>query len=111
LVAISADPSDDVAQHLAAHLPSAGYIRVALAAGFGSHALAGADHAWSAALAIRDGVRRIASAVQPSTLHLFLAAPGGLALLLGHVWDRLPDTQTYEDLRTDGHEAAFLIRN
>jgi SMODS-associated and fused to various effectors sensor domain len=110
-VAISADPSDDAARHLAAHLSSAGHIRVALAAGVGSHVLAGADHAWSTALAIRDEVRSIALAAQPSILHLFLAAPGGFALLLGHVWDRVPDTQTYEDLKTKGYEAAFLIHN
>lgn len=110
-VAISADPSDDVARHLAAHLPSAGHLRVALAAGIGSHALTGADHTWATALAIRDEVRRIALAAQPSTLHLFLAAPGGFALLLGHVWDRVPDTQTYEDLKINGYKPAFLIRN
>ncbi len=110
-VAISADPSDDAAGHLAAHQPSAGHLRVALAAGIGSHALTGADHAWSTALAIRDEVRRIAVAVRPPTLHLFLAAPCGFALFLGHVWDRVPDTQTYEDLKTNGYQPAFLIRN
>jgi len=110
-IAISADPSYDGASHLTAHLPSAGHLRVTLAAGIGAHALTGADHAWSTALAIRDEVRRIAAAAQPSILHLFLAAPGGFALLLGHVWDRVPDTQTYEDLKTNGYEPAFLIRN
>jgi hypothetical protein len=110
-VAISADPSDDASGHLAAHLPSAGHLRVALAAGIGSHALTGADHTWSTALAIRHEVRRIAFASQSSTLHLFLAAPGGFALLLGHVWDRVPDTQTYEDLKANGYAPAFLVRN
>jgi hypothetical protein len=110
-VAVSADPSADAAQHLAAHLPAAGHLRVALRTGIGSHALDGADHAWATALALRDEVRRIAVQASPSVLHLFLATPAGLALLLGHVWDRVPDTQTYEDLAVNGYEPAFLIRN
>jgi SMODS-associated and fused to various effectors sensor domain len=110
-VAISADPTADAARHLASHAPTAGHLRVALAAGTSSHAIGGPGHAWATALALRDEIRRIASAVEPSILHLFVAAPAGLALLLGHVWDRLPDTQTYEDLKTNGYEAAFLIRN
>jgi SMODS-associated and fused to various effectors sensor domain len=44
-------------------------------------------------------------------VHLSRAAPGGFALLLGHLWDRVPDTQTYEDLKTNGYEPAFLVRN
>lgn len=110
-VAISADPSDDAARHLAAYAPTAGHLRVALTAGIGSHALMGADHAWAAALAIRNEVRRIAASTRPSLVHLFLAAPGGFALLLGHVWDRVPDTQTYEDLKMNGYQPAFLVRN
>lgn len=110
-VAISADPSEDAALHLAYNTPTAGHLRVTLKSGIGSHALDGVDHAWASALAVRDEVRRIASTAQPSTLHLFLAAPAGFALLLGHVWDRVPDTQTYEDLKTSGYEPAFLIRN
>jgi hypothetical protein len=110
-VAISADPSDDVARHLAACVPAAGQLRVALKTGIGSHALGGADHAFATALAIRDEVRRIAAAARPSMLHIFLAAPGGFALLLGHVWDRVPDTQTYEDLKSNGYQPAFFIGN
>jgi hypothetical protein len=29
-------------------------------------------------------------------VHLFMSAPNGLALLLGHVWNRLPETVVYE---------------
>lgn len=110
-VAISADPSPDAALHLACHIPTAGHLRIALASGVTSHALDGADHAWATAFAVRDEVRRITSTTQPPTVHVFLAAPGAFALLLGNVWDRVPDTQTYEDLKTDGYEPAFLIRN
>lgn len=31
-------------------------------------------------------------------IHLFIAAPGGLALLLGHRWNALRSTTVYEHL-------------
>ncbi|MEV7230930.1 hypothetical protein AB0M79_28515 [Polymorphospora sp. NPDC051019] len=44
-------------------------------------------------------------------MHLFMAAPAGLAILLGGVWDRVPTTQTYKDLNGIGYKPAFLIPN
>lgn len=73
--------------------------------------ITGAVHAWATALALRDEARRIAAVARPSVVHLFLAVPAGLALLLGHVWDRVPDTQTYEDLAANGYQPAFFIPN
>jgi hypothetical protein len=110
-VAVSADPCGDAARYLALNVPLAGHLRLALRTGVGSHAIIGADHAWATALALRDEARQIASQLRPSVIHLFLAAPSGLALLLGHVWDRVPDTQTYEDLAANGYQPAFFIPN
>ncbi|MEX5236127.1 SAVED domain-containing protein [Kocuria arenosa] len=48
----------------------------------------------------------------PSTerVHLFLAGPGGLALLLGHRWNRVRATTVYEHLGTGaGYAPAFQI--
>ena len=42
-------------------------------------------------------------------VHLFLATPMGLALLLGHRWNRVAPTIVYEDLAALGYEAAFTI--
>jgi len=45
-------------------------------------------------------------------LHLFLAVPHGLGLLLGHLWDRMPPTLLYEDLGAgNAYQPAFLIPN
>ena len=41
-------------------------------------------------------------------VHLFLATPIGLALLLGHRWNRVAPTIVYDDL-PPGYEAAFTI--
>ena len=57
-----------------------------------------------------------ASAMPPASaahghprVHLFLATPMGLALLLGHRWNRVAPTIVYEDLAALGYEAAFTI--
>ncbi|WP_390479744.1 hypothetical protein, partial [Frankia casuarinae] len=55
--------------------------------------------------------RQIARRVNPPILHLFMAAPSGFAVLLGGVWDRVPATQTYEDLAASGYEPAFFLPN
>ena len=45
-----------------------------------------------------------------TTVHLFLAGPMGLALLLGHRWNRVAATVVYEDLgASTGDVDAFTI--
>lgn len=41
-------------------------------------------------------------------IHLFLSTPAGLALLIGHAWNRLPETRVYADL-SPGYEPTFRI--
>lgn len=43
---------------------------------------------------------RAALSIQTVKVDLFLATPADLALLFGHLWDRMPDTQIYLDLAT-----------
>ncbi|MEU9014750.1 SAVED domain-containing protein [Streptomyces sp. NPDC048479] len=60
------------------------------------------------AVGIRDTLRR-ATRTTPR-IHLFLACPMGLAVLLGHRWNRLRPTVVYEDVRTaQGYEPAFTV--
>jgi hypothetical protein len=51
------------------------------------------------AVGIRDVARR-AARTSPR-IHLFMACPVGLALLLGHRWNRVTATLVYEDLKTE----------
>ncbi|MEU3921312.1 SAVED domain-containing protein [Streptomyces sp. NPDC029004] len=61
------------------------------------------------AIGIRNVVRR-ATRTTPR-IHLFIAGPMGLALRLGHRWNRLRPTVVYEDVRTaQGYEAAFTVQ-
>jgi len=76
----------------------------------GAHDQAVADGSDAVALAtgIRDAVRNLRKTHRQ--VHLFLAGPLGLAVLLGHRWNRVGPTVVYEDLVADGYVAAFDIR-
>ncbi|WP_405430563.1 SAVED domain-containing protein [Streptomyces anulatus] len=61
------------------------------------------------AVGVRDALRRPSHAT--SRIHLFLACPMGLALLLGHRWNRLRPTVVYEDVSTaQVYEPAFFVQ-
>ena len=110
-VAISADLTADVHQHLASTGRDISLLTVRPSTGTSNSSIASLDHAFGVALAIRDLAREIARAIKPPVLHLFLATPAGFAVLLGGIWDRVPTTQTYEDLAVNGYEPAFSIPN
>ncbi len=65
------------------------------------------EDACALAIGIRDAVRRVVRG--HPRVHLFLACPMGLALLLGHRWNRVAPTVVYEDLAALGYEAAFTV--
>lgn len=68
----------------------------------------GSTAANALAVGIRDHLRRSTRRVQ--RMHLFLACPMGLAVLLGNRWNRLCQTVVYEDIKIgDGYEAAFTV--
>lgn len=110
-LAISSDLTDDVKQHIASAGLNIPVITVSLPNGISNVSIEGRDHAYAVALAIRDLARQIARTINPPVLHLFIAAPAGFTVMLGGVWDRVPTTQTYEDLCGNGYEPAFLIPN
>jgi hypothetical protein len=66
-----------------------------------------AEAANALAIGVRDLARQITA---PSgTLRLFLAGPLGLAVLLGHHWNRLMPTAVYEHLGTTEYVEAFRV--
>jgi hypothetical protein len=70
-------------------------------------AICSAQDASALAVGIRNQVR-VHVRGHPR-VHLFLAVPVGLALLLGHRWNRVAPTLVYEDLASLGYEAAFFV--
>ena len=62
------------------------------------------------AVAIRNTARELVQTHKPARIHLFLAMPSAAAMLLGHLWDRIGETQLYTDL-APGYTPAYLIPN
>lgn len=110
-IAVSTNIALDVVAFLRGSKEIGTHLTISISPGPDRQAITSSGEAATAAVAIRDVVREVARARGAQRLHLFLAMPGGLALLLGHFWDRMPPTQTYEDLLTNGYEKAFLIAN
>lgn len=72
------------------------------------NSVTGAAAANALAVGIRNCARR--NARSHARLHLFLAGPMGLSLLLGHRWNRVAPTIVYEDLGAKlTYQAAFTI--
>ena len=98
-VGVATDPTAAVERFVDASGLPAGQVAVILPRhGPGPEAVAHSGTAASMAVAIRDEVRSLLEAVPAERIHLFLATPGGLALLLGHRWNALRPTSVYEHL-------------
>lgn len=74
--------------------------------GTGPNAVRSPSEANSLAIAIRDFARQHCTT---SEVHLFLIGPLGLAVLLGHHWNRVSRTHIYEHLGTPDYEHAFSV--
>lgn len=108
-VEIATDISGDVERYLhAAGVPASRLMVLGPPGGPSDQAVPDGPTACALTVSIRDAVRH---AVPGHTrVHLFLGAPMGLALLLGHRWNRIAPTTVYEDLgASDGYEPAFQI--
>lgn len=110
-VAIATDPTDDVLTFLREQaLPVRRLLTLYPPGGPKDNAVPDAATASALAVGIRDTLRgtlRRASRQTPH-IHLFQASPRGLAVLLGHRWNRLRPTTVYEDTATT-YDAAFTV--
>lgn len=89
------------------HVPVGRLVVLGPPGGPRDNAVTGAEQACALAVGLRDAARRAAHG--HPRVHLFLATPMGLALLLGHRWNRVVPTIVYEDLASLGYEAAFTV--
>ncbi len=88
------------------HVPVGRLVVLRPPGGARDNAIATPEDAAALAVGIRDAARRES---RGNRVHLFLAGPMGLALLLGHRWNRVAPTIVYEDLAALGYEAAFTV--
>ena len=109
-IALASDPSEDALRYVRGQLAGVGrYACIRPAGGAGSMQVRGAAEARGWAFGARDSVRRLCGC-GPDRVHLFMSAPDGVALLLGHLWNRMPSTQLYEDLGPGrGYSPSYLI--
>jgi len=112
-IALAVDPCPDVKNHLHSITNEIGkYICIVPHVGVGNAALKNDKQARQWAYNTRDMIRNIVREQRPSKIHLFLAVPRGAAVLLGHLWDRMPPTQLYEDSGALGsYSPSFFIPN
>jgi hypothetical protein len=96
VVSIAADATKDVMSSLG-EVPVGRMLTVAPAAGASPASVPDGPTAAALAVAIRNVVREHLDGAT-DLIHLFLAAPGGLAFLLGHRWNALRPTIVYEHL-------------
>lgn len=111
-IGINFDPTDEIARHIAdATVPVHSILVITPSAGCHDNAIATGGHCVALAEQIRNKVRTaIIQHSDTSHIHLFLAGPGGLALLLGHRWNRLRPTTVYEHIGIGmGYQPAFTI--
>ena len=79
------------------------------AGGPGQSAVKDAGHAVGLAEAIATQLRADLQA-HSGAVHLFIAGPLPLALLVGHRWNRIPSTQLYDDLGPGkGYTPTFTL--
>jgi hypothetical protein len=111
-VGVATDPTTAVVEYLRSQQTPVGeLVTIQPAAGADDQAVTNAGQAVAYAQQIRDRVRQELDR-QPTAerIHLFLAGPGGLALLLGHRWNRMRPTVVYEHLGPGrGYTPAFTV--
>lgn len=108
-LAIAIDPTADVLDFIAnQNLPVDRLVTLGPPSGTRDNVVPDAEHAVALSAGIRDAARR--ESRNHPRIHLFLAGPMGLALLLGHRWNRVRPTVVYEDVQSDVvYEQAFTL--
>lgn len=109
VVSLTHDATDEVVNYVREHHLAGSVVTVAAMDGPGPESVRDGLHARTWARSARELIRsKLAEQrPRPSKLHLFLAAPAGAALLLGHDWNLMPDTVVYE--HTDPGYAPTLL--
>lgn len=105
---VAADPTTEVEAHIESDAQIGRLLTIIASSGASNQSIPDGPTATALAAAARDVVRAELSATT-NHIHLFLAAPAGLALLLGHRWNALRPTTVYEHLGTArGYSATFV---
>lgn len=111
-IGIAADPTSEVRTFInSVELPVNGLTTILPKEGPNPAAIPDGPTAAATAVAARNAVRELLAASPATThIHLFLATPGALALLLGHRWNAMRPTTVYEHLGPgNGYTPTFHV--
>lgn len=108
---LTLDATEDVRAHVIAAGLASTLVSLGPAGQIGQYSVVDGDQASAWARSARELLRAELRRVSPSArcLHLFLAAPLGVALFLGHDWNLLPRTVIYEHVGGARYEPTFTI--
>lgn len=96
-VGLTGDPTEDVERCIRANSLPVGRLLVIGPEGKPARDSVPSD-AWAMGWtrAARDVIRKEAASTNARLIHLFMLCPAGIALMLGHQWNVMPDTTIYE---------------
>jgi hypothetical protein len=111
VVGVTLDPTEEVMRHITNTSMPVQDVLIIGPANRHDKAVATGGHGVALAEQIRNAVRaHLSQHPETSKIHLFLAGPAGLALMLGHRWNRLRPTVVYEHLGVGNlYQPAFAV--
>lgn len=96
-IALTQDPTDEVMSYLGgSEVPIRRVLVLSTVGGPSQAAVTGSGSAAAWASQARERIRAAVRDAGATKVHLFMAAPAGSALFLGHQWNMVPTTTVYE---------------
>lgn len=110
VISLTHDATGDVVTFVRSERFANKVLTVTTDTGPGQDAVRSGGHARTWARSARDLLRTEFDKLErrPARLHLFMAAPAGAVLLLGHDWNLMPETVVYEHL-DPGYTATLSV--
>jgi hypothetical protein len=109
-VGLTYDPTTDVVTYIKqAGLPVGNHVTLSLPVGPGPTSVPGPQWAADWTRKARDHVRSMVKEHRAPRVHLFMSAPAGVALFLGHDWNQMPDTLLYDHVKDDEYVATMTF--
>ncbi|HZO69147.1 MAG TPA: SAVED domain-containing protein [Kribbellaceae bacterium] len=110
-IGLTHDPTSQVRDYITgAGLPVAKLLTLSTPGGATPTSVPGPGWAADWVRHARERARGVAGKLRPPRVHLFLAAPAGVALFLGHDWNLMPDTTVYDHVGFDDYVPTMTFR-
>lgn len=112
-IGLTYDPTADVIAYIKqAGLPVGNLVTLSVPAGAGHRSVpvsGGPQWAVDWTRKARDHARSVVKEHRAPRVHLFMSAPAGVALFLGHDWNQMPDTLLYDHVKDDEYVATMTF--